>query len=99
MSNTTKTVEPIDLQQDNAGLHGCSPEYIKAAIRWLQNKKIAQIRILGMSMQASMALAAASLMPDISLARAFAPNDFIPWGCKQARIDVEQKLTTAIENW
>ena len=59
----------------------CFPiETIHSAVNWLKARKTGGIGILGMSMQASLALTAASLIPDISLTVAFTPSDFVPWG-------------------
>ena len=71
---------------DDTGLHSWPLERIQAGIRWLQKQGMEQIGILGMSMQASLALTAASLLPELSMVIALAPGDFVPWGFYQGKI-------------
>lgn len=71
---------------EDTGVHRWPLDHIETAVRWLKKHKIFKIGILGISMQACMALAAASLIPDLSLVMAFSPNDFVPWGFHQGKI-------------
>ena len=70
----------------DTGLHGWPLEHIEAAVSWLNKRKITKTGIIGISMQASLALTAASLIPELSLVLALSPNDFVPWGFYQGKI-------------
>ena len=76
---------------EDTGVHRWPLDHIETAVRWIRKHKLTKIGILGMSMQASMALTAASLISDISLVIALSPNDFIPWGFHQGKIHGHSK--------
>ncbi len=84
---------------DDTGLHRWPLEYIEAGVHWLQKRGISKIGILGISMQACMALTAASLLHEISLVIAFAPCDFIPWGFYQGKGKREWPSGTSAFSW
>ena len=68
-----------EVHQDS-GIHSWPLEYIECAVNWLKHQNIRKIGVLGMSMQGTLVLAAASFIPDISLVIALTPCDYIPWG-------------------
>ena len=84
---------------DDTGLHRWPLEYIEAGVHWLKKKGIFKIGIWGLSMQTCTALAAAALIPDLSLVIAFAPCDFIPWGIYQGKGKREWPSGTSAFSW
>ena len=73
------------------GLHRWPLEHVESAVNWLHRRGFEKIGLLGMSMQASLALTAASLLPEVSLVIALAPNDFVPWGFYQGKLGKDSK--------
>ena len=71
---------------DEDGVHSWPLEYVEKAVERLKKQGVVHIGILGISIQAAMALSAAARIPDISLVLAFAPCDFVPWGFCQGQM-------------
>ena len=72
---------------DDTGVHSWPLDRIEAAVRWLiDEKQMDKVGIMGISMQATLALAAASLIPELSLVIAFSPADYVPWGFHQGQL-------------
>ena len=68
-------------REDDTGVHSWPLERIASAVRWVQEEQnISKIGVMGMSMQAAMALSAAARIPDLTLTLALTPCDFVPWG-------------------
>ena len=75
---------------------------VSQAVSWLHSRDYPKVGILGMSMQAVIALSAAARIPEISLTLAFSPCDYVPWGfrrgmvgnCKNAEYPTGKSLLT-----
>ena len=67
-------------KQEDSGIHSWPLEQIAAAVRWLEDRGVSKIGLMGMSMQGAMALSAAARIPSITLTIALTPCDFVPWG-------------------
>ena len=69
------------------GHHSYPLERIEAAVRFLQENGHSKIGIIGLSTTGMVALAAASLIPDITLTVALSPSDFVMEGFYQDNLD------------
>ena len=87
----------------DTGVHCWPIERIRAAAQWLTARGVQKVGILGLSMQAALALTAASLLPELRLVIALSPCDFVPWGFHQGRLgkakDAEWPSGTSAFSW
>ena len=79
----------LALKQDahDNGVSNFKLEYIEKAINYLKTQGNQKIGIFGVSMQATIALVAATYFNDLSLVISISGCDYIPWGFKQGKLD------------
>lgn len=84
---------------EDPGISRWPLEQAAHAVRWLLDRGISKIGIMGMSMQGAMALSAAARIPEFSLTLALSPCDFVPWGFCHGRKKEEFPTGASAFSW
>ena len=78
-------------KSQNSGISLWPLENVEKALAFAKEKGFKKLGILGMSIQAAMALSAAARLPEIEFTLAISPCDFVPWGFQHGRIGKSSK--------